>query len=715
MGVPRDISAQEAQLRTGGGYAKTRPMGAPCARHHAYRMFMKISSPFVRVGIALFFLVGLFVGARSTSAQDAIGDFIPSDCMFEGIELGPTALTGEALGFECGYVVVPERHSAPDGPTIRLPVAVRRATSATPRSDPLLLAQGGPGGDAFEVFTLLAPTTSMAAERDIVVFNQRGTPYAIPDLGCPETKEVLPETLAATEEEGQRIYDQAIDACYARLVGEGIDLSAYNSLENAADVPLIVRALGYDEYNFYGVSYGTLLGLHLMRNHPEGLRSVILDSVVAPDVNYISELPASEDRVLSEVFAACEADATCRGQYPDLEERFFALVRRYDENPITISLVDPETGEAHDTYVDGTALRSLLFQLLYVPRMSAILPRIVADLEKGDTRYIESMWPLLVFDQLVAEGMYYSVVCAEDGDIDVDAIPVDTLRPEIAATARDDVQGYVDTCSRWQVARLPASVDDPVVSDIPTLLLSGRFDPVTPPEFARTAAAGLSNATVLVDPTGSHGVAFSNPCIDDVIQAFLDDPLSTLDAGCLEVQASLSTVPPDAVTLPLLADVNRLDTRIIWLFGLAAFFLVVVLSPFLVWPVVYVIRSFGDDQVSRAPEDRRWRWFSRGAILLFGVIALLFTIGFMGFILVTLVSDPTLLTALALPPSSRPVFWMPLMLVILAACAIMMTIVLWRRRGTGSTPGKVYYTLVVIAAVGFVLLLGSQGLLLPPL
>lgn len=676
---------------------------------------MKISYPFVRAGIVLLLLLPLLAGWGVAHAQDVAGDFIPSECMFEGIDLGLTTLTGEALGFECGYVVVPERHAAPDGPTIRLPVAIRRATSVDARPDPLLLAQGGPGGDAFEVFTLLAPNTPMAAERDIVVFNQRGTPYAIPELSCPETNDVLPEMLAATEEEGKRIYAQAIDACYARLLAEGVDLSAYNSLENAADVPMIAEALGYDTYNFYGVSYGTLLGLHLIHNHPEGLRSVILDSVVTPQINFIAEIPASEDRVLSEVFAACEADATCRAQYPNLEERFFALIRRYDENPVTMSLTDPETGESYDAYVDGAALRSVLFQLLYVPRMSAIFPKIVADLEKGDTRYIESMWPLLVFDQLVAEGMYYSVICAEDADIDVGDIPIETLRPEIAAGARDEVQTYVDTCARWQVEKLPATVDDPVASDVPTLLLSGRFDPVTPPAFALAAAAGLANATALVDPTAAHGVAFGNACVNDIMNAFLNDPSSPPDASCLATLEPLAVVPPDAVTVPLLAGINTLETRTLWLFGIAAVLLVVVLSPFLVWPAVYLVRAFGDGQPARAPEDRHTRRLSRGALLLFGVLALLFMIGFLGFVLTTLVTDQTLLTALALPPSSRPVFWIPILLAILAAVIVLMTLLLWRHRGTGSTAGKVYYTLVAVAAVGLVLLLGSQQMLLPPL
>ena len=361
--------------------------------------------------IVALLLVLLAAPAGPVAAQDTPGAFIPAPCMFEGIELGPTTLDGAALGFECGYVVVPLRHAEPDGATIRLPVAVRRATAGAP--DPLLLAQGGPGGDAFKVFSILVqPTGDLSTSRDIVIFNQRGTPYAEPELTCPETDAALADILAADSEEGERLYNEAMAACYDRLLAEGIDLSAFNSLENAADVPLIARALGYDEYNFYGVSYGTLLGLHLMRNHPEGLRSVILDSVVPPDVNFLSEIAASEDRVFGEVFAACAADPACAAAYPNLEARFVALVRQYDAKPASLTLTDPETGQVYDTVLDGRGLRSVLHQLLYVPRMAAVLPRLISDIEAGDLRYLEAMWPLLVFDQLVAEGMYYSVVCA---------------------------------------------------------------------------------------------------------------------------------------------------------------------------------------------------------------------------------------------------------------------------------------------------------------
>ncbi len=657
-------------------------------------------------------LAALLTPTERATAQEAPGDFIPSACMFKGIDLGLTTLTGEALGFECGYVVVPERHEAAGGRTIRLPVAIHRAQGGAP--DPLLVAQGGPGGDAFAVYSLLAPNTPMAASRDIVIFNQRGTPYAEPDLSCPETEAALAEILAAPAGEGEKLYNAAIAACGERLRRENVDLSAYNSLENAADVPVIARALGYSEYNFYGVSYGTLLGLHLMRNYPEGLRSVVLDSVVPTDVNFIAETPQSEDRVYREIFAACTADPACAAAYPDLEQRFFAVIRQYDQRPVTLTLTDPETGQNYDAYLDGRGLRSVLYQLLYVPRMNAVLPKIVNDLEQGDTRYLQAMWPLLAFDQLVSEGMYYSVICAEDADIDVNAVAEEGLYPEIAADARDDLQSYIDTCNRWAVPALPATVDDPVISDIPTLLLAGRFDPVTPPAFAAAAAAGLTNATVVVDPSASHGVAFLSPCVNDIMAGFLDNPNDPPDTSCLANATPARAIAPDAVTLPLIAGVNGLERRTLGVFLAAGLLLLVVLSTFLVWPVAYVIRAFSERKIERAPADNRLRWISKGLVLLFALLALVFAVALLGFI-VAAVADQTLATALALPPAAAPILWLPLALLILAVVVVGAMIALWRRPGAGSTGGKLYYTVVTLSAVALLILIGSQGLLLPPI
>lgn len=664
---------------------------------------------------AVLLLPLIVLSAGRAAAQSEVGVFQPDECMFEGLDLGPTNLTGSLLGFECGYVIVPVRHADPDGPTIRIPVAIRRATSATPRPDPLLLAQGGPGGDAFGIYSLLAPASSVAAERDIVIFNQRGTAYAEPDLDCPEADEALPEMLAATNEAADEIYNQAIARCYERLDAEGVDLSAFNSLENAADIPMIARALGYDEYNFYGVSYATLLGLHLMRNHPEGLRSVILDSVVPTDINFISEIPASETRALNEVFAACDADPECHEVYPDLEERYFALVRRFNESPISVVLTEPKTGVRHEAFVDGDGLRSILFQLLYLPHMYAVFPKIVNDLEKGDTQYLENMWPLLVFDQLISEGMYYSVICAEDADIDLAEISVDGLPPEIGETAREDVESVVEVCTQWKVDQLPSSVDDPVKSDIPTLLLSGRFDPVTPPAFAQAVAAGLTNSTFLVDPAASHGVAFLSGCVDGIVSGFLDDPTVTTDSSCLLEQKADRFVPPNAITLPLIAKINQLDSGTIMTFAIAVLLLLVILSPFMFWPLVFIIRAFQGGQPLREPQARRRRMLGRVLLLAFGALALAFFVGLLSTIIRVLATDAAMATALALPASAAPILWIPVVLLILAIGVVVSAVLLWRTPGAGSTAGNVYYTFVGIAVVALIIVLGIQQLLLPPI
>jgi len=659
---------------------------------------------------SLVVLILVAFNGGAACAQESPGTFTPTACMFEGIDLGLTTLTGESLGFECGYVVVPERHDNPEGPTLRLPVAIRRATAADARPDPLFLAQGGPGGDAFEIFSLLVPNTDLAANRDIVIFNQRGTFYTDPDLACPETNDILADLLKADSEQGQRLYDQALTACFDRLTAEGVDLSAYNSLENAADVPEIASALGYDEYNFYGVSYGTLLGLHLMRNHPEGLRSVILDSVVPTDINFLAETPASEDRVLKEVFAACEADSVCREEYPNLEERFYALVRQFDDQPVTTFLVDSENGQRFETLIDGTALRGVLFQLLYVPRMNAVLPKVIHDLERGDLRYIQAMWPLFVFDETVIEGMYYSVICAEDADIDVNAISIDQLRPEIAATAKEDLQSIIDLCRQWEVEQLPASVDDPVASDIPTLLLSGRFDPVTPPAFATAAAAGLSNAVNLVDPSASHGVAFLSPCVNDIMGAFLENPMERPDSTCLGRSELPQVVPPDAVTMPIMARINSLDRSILTIGGLGAFLMLVVLSPFMIWPLAWFGRALANRPAPVAPENRRLRIVSRVLMLVFGLLALLFVIGILGFIFLAL-SDQTYATALALPPSATPLLWVPVFLLALVIALLAVTFMIWQRHEAGSVAGKIYFTFVVICSIALVFLIVREGML----
>lgn len=639
--------------------------------------------------------------------------FESAPCMFEGLDLGLTIISPEDQGFGCGYVTVPERHANPDGPMIRLPVAIRRATSAAAKPDPLFLAQGGPGGSAFEIFSLLVPNTAIAAERDIVIFNQRGTQYAEPDLTCTELFDATPEMLAGSAETEEAVYIAALAACQERLLAEGIDLSAYNSLENAADVEGIRQALGYDDFNFYGVSYGTLLGLHLMRDYPDHLRTVILDSVVPTNINYILQAPQSENRVYDELFAACAAVPSCQVAYPDLETRYFALVDRLDEDPLTLTLRNPDTGEETEALLDGTGLRGLMFQLFYVANFAAAFPKVVTELEDGDFTYLEQMWPLFAFDRSISEGMFYSVICAEDADFQPTDAPLEGLRPIIAADVGDDLQFYLDTCNRWQVDMLDAAVDDPIRSDIPTLLLSGRYDPITPPAFAAEAAETLPNSYNIIYDQGAHGVAFQNPCINNIIQGFLNSPQTEPPRSCLTETGIQEFTPPNAIVLPLLGKVNSLDSSLL-IQAIAGFLLFLgVISVFVVWFFSFLVNALRKNPPIQPAEEKRLRRTGYLLAVAFGVLTAIFAIALTGF-LATALLDTRFAIALAIPGSAWPIFLIPPLLILIAIGMVIVSIVQWRS-GLPSGFGRVYFSLVTLCAIGCLVLLGMQGLLLPPL
>ena len=173
------------------------------------------------------------------STDSPVGKFEPAPCMFEIPLL--SFLSPEQLGYNCGYVIVPEQHEDPSGPVIRLPVAILPAAGTASRPDPLFLAQGGPGGDAFQIFALVAPELSMAADRDIVIFNQRGTLHAEPSLVCTEVFDNLERTLSLPPDEAVLVQNEAYGQCRDRFLAEQINLSAFNSLESPIPIEASLR------------------------------------------------------------------------------------------------------------------------------------------------------------------------------------------------------------------------------------------------------------------------------------------------------------------------------------------------------------------------------------------------------------------------------------------------------------------------------------------
>ncbi|MBE0697670.1 MAG: alpha/beta fold hydrolase, partial [Anaerolineaceae bacterium] len=376
--------------------------------------------------------------AQAAPSNQSASRFTPSTCMFS-LPMG----WQEGVQVDCGYLTVPEQYENPDGPTIRLAVAILRSQDPNKQPDPLVMLQGGPGGSTIDTYTQILPTQKrLPGNRDVVLFDQRGTLYSQPALTCSEFMDLTIQTLDEdlTIEESNRLSLEALEKCHTRLTGEGVNLSAYDSVENAADVESLRQALGYEKINLYGVSYGTLLALHVMREHPQGLRSVIIDSVVPTQTNFVLGAPKSENRSFEALFAACKNDADCDANYPNLREVFYKLADDLNAKPAEIKLTDMDTGTTYDAIADGDTLISTVFQLMYNTDLIPLLPRVIYDARAGNWGFIERILSVVVFDRTMSYGMYYSVLCAEDADFQASDYDLSGLPKQIVEMEKGSAQ-----------------------------------------------------------------------------------------------------------------------------------------------------------------------------------------------------------------------------------------------------------------------------------
>lgn len=467
--------------------------------------------------------------AETPGPAVSAASFAEAECRFR-------APTG--VNVRCGYLTVPENRADPAGRTIRLHVAIFPSRSANPLPDPVVYLEGGPGGNPLELapFTFQPWFSDLAVERDVIIFDQRGTGYSEPALDCPEfidlSYELLDQDL--TREEGAARSLEAIEACRDRLEAEGIDLSAYTSAANAADLEDLRLALGYEQWNLYGISYGTRLALTAMRDFPDGIRSAILDSPYPPQVSQ-ADLPGGADRAFDLLFAACANDPDCAAAYPDLEQVFYEMVDRLEAEPVLVPVVNPFTGRMYELLFDGETLVGTLFDLLYQTSEIPFIPALIyAAYQDGDfTQLADAAMLDLYTADFVSYGMYYSVNCADE----VSFSTRDELEAANAAFPEQlgaiGSEYVVDFCVAWGAGAAPPIENEPVTSSIPTLIMAGEFDPITPPEYGREAAETLPNSYVFEFPGMGHGVSVDDPCPRVILLAFLNDPTTAPPAACI--------------------------------------------------------------------------------------------------------------------------------------------------------------------------------------
>jgi len=436
---------------------------------------------------------------------------------------------------ECGDLIVPENRANPDGRTIRLHVAIFRARTDNPAPDPVIHLGGGPGAALLDdaVFYLQAGGNAIRMQRDYIMFSQRGTAYADPKLECNEYALFLWQS-AEEELDDEEKWEQAarvVAECRDRLARQGIDLAAYNSAENAADVEDLRRALGYEQVNLYGISYGTRLALTVLREYPDSVRSVILDSVYPPQVNLYSEMPSNAGRALNAVFENCARDPACNAAYPNLEQTFFETYDLLEEQPLTIPLFGPD--RQYVVRFDGELFASMLFARLYTLESLPYIPRWIEDAQERNAPAL--MTPLsnvIGFD--VAPGMYWSIQCGEEVAFETEesaAQAAAELPPQLAGAFA--AAPILRVCEAWGVGPADPIENEPVESDVPALVFAGEYDPITPPEWARLAAETLPNSYLYEFEGVGHGVVRSDGCALLIALQFLDDPTAAPNDSCI--------------------------------------------------------------------------------------------------------------------------------------------------------------------------------------
>ncbi len=284
---------------------------------------------------------------------------------------------------ECGYLTVPEDRSKPDGRKIRIFVMRLPATSPNPKPDPLVILSGGPGGGgSFQIASSMQKGWN--AEREVIFVDQRGTHLADPLLSCPEYDEAVNDGISISFSSEEQVANQvaAAKVCRDRFTAAGIDVAAYNTAENAADIADLRVALGIEEWNVYGVSYGSKLALVELRDHPEGIRSLVLDSVSPPNNNIAEDWWSAPASSFKAIFAACAAEPACAAAYPNLEADFIATVNRLDESPVVVQTTD-DAGQPLTVNIDA-------FPFLYAIIMATErgdasgVPKMIEDIAHGD-------------------------------------------------------------------------------------------------------------------------------------------------------------------------------------------------------------------------------------------------------------------------------------------------------------------------------------------
>lgn len=464
----------------------------------------------------------------------------------------------------CGVLETLEDPLNADSELIEIAFVILFSNASNPRPDPLIYLEGGPGGSAILGIDDWVES-EFREEFDIILVDQRGTGYSAPSLSC----------LAYVDYDDYEYDDEYYAACIDELQALNLDFAAYHTVNNATDIAYLIEALqeefDYGQANLLGISYGTRLGLALMRDWPELIRAAVLDSVYPPEADAYGDDVRNTGDALSALIVACQAVPDCDAAFPNLEDDLLELIDALYANPVPIE--DEDYGEYDYTGYD------LVLDLFYAQYGIDFVRGMPAAIYYGLNGDIETLQELLyegppgfieeypdyysiystrereayfeAYDLLYdADGMFQLLECQEEIAYS-NASPNRLPMPRIAfsdvllADLESGLFDSIEACDIWVYELAPEAETRPVQSDVPALLLSGSLDPITPPRWAEAASRSLSNGYFVEVPFAAHAVIEAGDCPMQIVFEFLDDPSRPPDTSCVAAMVFEFYIPPE--------------------------------------------------------------------------------------------------------------------------------------------------------------------------
>lgn len=434
-----------------------------------------------------------------------------------------------------GYLVVPENRKKQNGKIIKIPFVFVRRPEQSATKNVFLYTTGGPGYSSIGNLDSIKADFGMLNLGSFILFDQRGTRRAKPALDCPEVNEAIRRSYVENLSRDSLVR-LAVQQSRNRFVAAGIDLSAYNTTESAADINDLRIALQIDSLHLLGVSYSGGLMLTVARNHPEGIQSLILQSPLPVFTNYEEQALFNINEALEQVFTNVDNDTAYQGQYKGLRKKFQEYFTGLNNKKFSQHYKPKNSPDSVLVYYGKHELLDIIVDRLNTWQVNTV-PGVITDIINGEhKKYVPAQLDQYFSDDPnYTAGMRYSIFCSEQVNWSDELVEKQQgkIFPWLKEFRYNNVNH--DICSCWEVNKEPALVKTPVYSNIPVLISAGDIDPWCSLFYNRLIKRTMPHTQILIKHNAGHVPGF---VLDgtDYLKMFLADPYRQITAASASVR-----------------------------------------------------------------------------------------------------------------------------------------------------------------------------------